>query len=301
MKVASIINHPMFTKFVYKQPPTDNHLYTDKHLHPGVPIKCEIYRHTERSWKKTGKGNVNIYFDYDNGLARIKALDERLHAKVHAYYGAGHPILPMPSDPNAFVTKLWSSTLDRNRAFFAFRFKTNLDAAIFGAIFSAGEAMADLFKTPGGRRILAKDRKDIAEGVFDVIAEKNFTLEAFDATEKKMDSLFKDDGDEDANNADNADDNTKDDAATNNDNDDNKYDSSADNHTASDDFGKENGDLASKKNGKSNYLPRINFVNRMPEPEVIIIDDSSDDDDASNDEEDNFMVDESQALASLNL
>ena len=289
MKVASIIHHPMFTRFVYEQPPTDDHVYTDKHLHPGVPITCEIFRHTGRSWKKTGKGNVHIYFDYDNGLSRIKALDERSHAKVHAYYGAGHPILPMPSDPNAFVTKLWSSTLERNRAFFAFRFKTNLDAAIFRAIFSTGEAMADLFKTPGGSRNLAKNRKDLFEDITDVRAEKNPTPKELAAAKKKVEALCKDD--EDNEGADDDDVDTKDDAAAVKEN--NKDVASADDCTASGHFGKKKGDLAAKTNEKSKSPPRVGFVNRKPA--VIIIDDSSDED------EDNFMVDESQVLASFKL
>ena len=148
--------------------------------------------------------------------------------------------------------------------------------------------MADLFKTPGGGRTVAQNCKDTLEEVIDDLAEKKPILEDLAASKKKKDSLCKEDGNEDADDADDA--YTEDDNAADGDD---QHAAEADKHTASKDRGKENKYLLVKRNIKSKYPPRISSVNRKPE--VIIIDDSSDDDDES------FMVDESQALASLKL
>ena len=232
MKLVAIHQLPALDWYEYEDPPSDSHVYSDEILHPDQVLTCTIYRHDEAKWVKTGRGNVKLFIDAERKLVRIKAIDKRLHLKVHAYFGAGHPISQMPSDSKAFVTKLWSSTLGRNRAFFAFRFEDPSQAGAFFALFKAGTIMA---------KVLRKESKDAAK-----------------------------DGDKKKGSVQNADENSKD-----------KEDS---------DINEEGIDIKSKKMSK--WVPCEPKASLNPKEE---------EDESISAEDDDYMVNESQALMSLNL
>ena len=289
MKVASIHRDPRFDVYEYEQPPSDDHVYDDEYLHPFRPLVGTIHRREGAKWVKTGKGPIDVFFDAKLGLARIKAVDERLHLKVHAYFGHGHPLVVMPSNSKAFVTKLWSSTLDRNRAFFCISFDDAASAGAFQALFESAAYMSKLTKH------VFKEIKFSDSYVSQLIAGEGpgdlVVITGNDDEDKKTDA------DDDEDNKDGK--RTEDDEDNKNDEDD--EDGGEDEYTDSGEYTDDDADTKDDEEtgnkDKENYLAKATLA-RIPRKPVFYVKDDSSDDDSS---DANPMVDKSQALVKLNL
>ena len=128
----------------YFEPPAQARVqFHDVDLLPRQTLCAKIMRMNEKGeWIKTGHGTVFMYYDSTRGLGRIKALDERKVPKIHAYVGAGHPIGRHKDNKNAFVVKLWSSTLTYKRALFCLVFDTDIEAHLFRVLFDIATDLA---------------------------------------------------------------------------------------------------------------------------------------------------------------
>ena len=128
----------------YFEPPAQARVqFHDVDLLPRQTLRAKIMRMNEKGeWIKTGHGTVFMYYDSTRGLGRIKALDERKVPKIHAYVGAGHPIGRHKDNENAFVVKLWSSTLTYKRALFCLVFDTDIEAHLFRVLFDIATDLA---------------------------------------------------------------------------------------------------------------------------------------------------------------
>ena len=120
----------------------------------------------------------------------------------------------MGDNPNAFVTKLWSSTLDRNRAFFVFGFKDSSQAGAFFALFKAGAIMAGLLGKKPGKAVPedGAEKKSVGGGNYSCGTEEsdNNDKETSDVDELKPRPDAKSDGNDNDDNDDENDDDSND-------------------------------------------------------------------------------------------
>ena len=193
------------------EPPSKNRTeFYDLDLLPFQTLRAKIMRMNDKGkWIKTGHGTVLMYYDSARGLGRIKALDERKVPKIHAYVGAGHPIGRHEHNENAFVMKLWSSTLTFKRALFCLAFDTDFEAYLFRVLFNIATNLAHdhtlrLISYHPDKDDLEKEDellKGVTEEETDDEDEEGGAKKVFDDEDVKDDGN-EDDGDDDDDNDD---------------------------------------------------------------------------------------------------
>ena len=197
------------------EPPSKfrNEFY-DLDLLPFQTLRAKIMRiNNKGKWIETGHGTVFMYYDSARGLGRIKALDERKVFKMHAYLGAGHPIGRHEHNKNAFVMKLWSSTLTFKRALFCLAFDTEFEAYLFRVLFEIATNLAHdhtlrvISYLPDKDELEKNDEllKGVTEEETDDEDEEDEGKKAFDDKVVKEDGKDNDDNDNDDDNDENGD------------------------------------------------------------------------------------------------